>query len=100
PVEPTPDEEEVAEDEEAATSEPADVPSEPGGLSSEEQAKAFDKALKRANTYIGALPGILGESMAELSACPRCSDFLPGVILPLAIKPVSDEQALAVKVSI
>lgn len=100
--EPTGDEDEVE-----PVEEPVEEPDEPedeaptaGPAVEEDYAKVFDKAVKRANTYMSAVPTILGESAADLSLCPRCTDFLPGFVLPLNIKPVTDEQKVAVKQSI
>lgn len=98
---PSPDEAEEAadEDEQPAAPDDDEVPH-AGALTEDEQTQVFDKALKRAKTYMMAVPGILGDSAQDLSPCPRCTDFLPGWILPLQIKPVPDEQKYAVKVSI
>ena len=86
------------------TPEPApdedEEPPHAGPLSEEDAAQVFDKAIKRAKTYMSAVPSILGESAADLELCPRCTDLLPGFILPLRIKPVPDEQKIAVKQSI
>lgn len=63
------------------------------------QMQAFDKAQKRAENYLKAVVEILGAAAQDLHGCPRCGDFLPGLILPHAIKPVTPEQRVAVKVS-
>jgi hypothetical protein len=104
PVEPdesSPDEEEeAADDDEAAPVEPDEEVPHAGPVTDEEQAVVFDKAIKRAKTYMSAIPLILGDSAQELALCPRCTDFIPGFTLPLNLKPVSDEQKVAVKLSI
>lgn len=75
---------------------PADQPPPP---STEAQMKAFDKAQRRAETYVRGIMDTLGDAAADFAGCPRCADFLPGFVLPHAIKPVTPEQRVAVKVS-
>lgn len=81
------------------TEETDQVP-QPGPVSETDLEQVFEKAAKRAKTYMTAVPDILGASAADLLLCPRCTDFLPGWILPLQIKPVTPEQKIAVKQSI
>lgn len=107
PVEPAePDESSPDDDEEAAEGElepepePEDAVPHKGPLTPEESAAVFDKAIKRAKVYMKAVPDILGDSAADLELCPRCTDLIPGWILPTRIKPITDEQKVAVKLSI
>lgn len=102
--EPEPETPDDDDDEAAADDEPEPEPEEEtphaGPVSDEEHAQVFDKAIKRAKTYMQAVPTILGDSATDLELCPRCTDLLPGFILPLTIKPVPLEQKVAVKLSI
>jgi hypothetical protein len=102
PVEPLTEEEQDAADEQEQETEqePEDAAPQPGPATQDDYEQVFDKAVKRAKTYMNAVPTILGESGADLAHCPRCTDFLPGFILPLAIKPVLPDQAAAVKISL
>jgi hypothetical protein len=98
---PEPDDDDEAADDDEQNAEPDDEPAPHAGpVSDEEHAEVFDKAIKRAKTYMSAVPTILGDSAQDLELCPRCTDLLPGFILPLRIKPVPDEQKYAVKLSI
>lgn len=95
------DEAAEAEDDEQAAPPELEPEPEPASLVNDVAMEAvFEKAGKRAKTYMSAIPDILGEAAQDLSLCPRCTDFLPGWILPSQIKPVSDEQRIAVKMSI
>ena len=94
------DDDEAADDEERHEAPDDEEPPHAGPVSDEEHAQVFDKAIKRAKTYMAAVPTILGDSATDLGLCPRCTDLLPGFILPLHIKPVPDEQKYAVKASI
>lgn len=89
----SPDESEEAE-------ETPEEPTAPDTADDEQMSAVFSKAQKRAKTYMEAVPGILGPAAADLHMCPRCTDFLPGFILPPTIKPVVGDQLVAVKLSI
>lgn len=91
---------EAEEAEEAAEPETVPAPETPPAANDAAMEAVFEKAGKRAKTYMSAIPDILGEAAQDLSLCPRCTDFLPGWLLPLQIKPVSDEQRVAVRMSI
>lgn len=80
--------------------EPGTAPAGPDTRDDEAMAQVFDKARKRADTYMKAVPDILGAAAADLSLCPRCTDLLPGFVLPPQVKPVVGDQLVAVKLSI
>jgi hypothetical protein len=109
PLEPaTPDEDGPADDDADDTQEPdteqpetpEPVPETPPASNEALQEELFAAAGRKAKSYMKGIPDVLGQSAADLLLCPRCTDLLPGWILPLSIKPVSDEQKIAVKQSI
>lgn len=87
-------------DEPEAPETPPEAPGPPSTADDQAMEKVFDKARKRADTYMRAVPDILGAAAADLSLCPRCTDLLPGYVLPPQIKPVVGDQLVAVKLSI
>ena len=95
----TPEEGEDGSEEGEAVAEPQESAEEPAAPSLDKQRTVIDKAQKRAETYVKNVIDVLGDASKELSACPRCGDFLPGFILPHQLKPVTEEQRVAVKVS-
>lgn len=98
-----PQEPETGDGESGQDDEPGDEPQAPQAPQSPSEGaieQTFSKAQKRAETYMKAIPDILRDAASDLSLCPRCTDFLPGWILPLAIKPVVGDQLVAVKQSL
>ena len=92
----TPDEPETPEEPEAEPEPPVTPPESNEAL----MEQVFGQAQKRAKSYMKAVPELLGAAAADLSLCPRCTDLLPGFILPPQVKPVVGDQLVAVKLSI
>ena len=94
-----PDETETAPEEGETPEEPQEPVQEPETPSLDAQKNIMDKAQKKAESYVKGVVDLLEPAGLPLSGCPRCGDFLPGFVLPMQLKPVTEEQRVAVKVS-